>query len=138
MAVAVALPVRVNVHVLVLPPLLEQAPDQMALRPLVALRVILVPAGNCADALLPTATLMPVGAEVTRVPLRPVAFTVSVAGCPAAAVVMPRPVDKMVSPFWAVSRTVVSATRNVVTVKVALVAPAGTVTLGGTLAALGS
>lgn len=54
-----------------------------------------------------------------------------------AAAVMLSAADRIVSPFWADSWTVVSATRNVVTVKLALVAPAGTVTVVGTLAAPG-
>jgi hypothetical protein len=76
-------PASVKVHVLVLDPPLEQAPDQMTSRPLVALRVIAVPVANDADPVLPTATLSPTGLEVTRSPLRPVAVSVSVAvvGC---------------------------------------------------------
>jgi hypothetical protein len=68
----------VNVQVLVLLPPLEQAPDQMASRPLETCKVIEVPVANEAVPLLPTFTLMPVGVEVTRSPLRPEAFTVSV------------------------------------------------------------
>jgi hypothetical protein len=75
-----AVPVSVNVHVLVLLPPLEQAPDQMALRPLETRSVIDVPVANDAEALLPTATSIPAGLEVTRSPLRPLAVTVSVAG----------------------------------------------------------
>ena len=71
----------VNVQVLVLLPPLEQAPDQMASRPFVALSVIPVPVANDAEPLLPTLTLMPAGLEVTRSPLRPVAVTVSMAVC---------------------------------------------------------
>jgi hypothetical protein len=74
------MPVRVNVHVLLLLPPLEQAPDQMALRPLETRSVIDVPVANDAEALLPTATSIPAGLEVTRSPLRPLAVTVSVAG----------------------------------------------------------
>jgi hypothetical protein len=81
LAVTVALPVSVNVQVFVLFPPLEQAPDQMTSRLFVALSVIVVPVANDAEPLLPTATLMPVGLEVTRSPLRPVAVTVSVAAC---------------------------------------------------------
>ena len=51
----------------------------MAERPLVTLRVIDVPAANVAEPLLPVATLMPAGLDVTRSPPRPVAVTVSVA-----------------------------------------------------------
>src|SRR5215217_7651190 len=50
LAVTVALPLSVNAQVLVLLPLLEQAPDQMASRPLVTLRVICVPGANGAAA----------------------------------------------------------------------------------------
>ena len=70
---------NVNVQVFVLFPPLEHAPDQMTSRLFVALSVILVPVANDADPLLPTATLMPAGFEVTRSPPRPVAATVSVA-----------------------------------------------------------
>jgi hypothetical protein len=78
-AVTVAVPLRVNVHVLVLLPPLEHAPDQIASRPLETLRVIAVPEANDAEPLLPVATLMPAGLETTVSPLRPVADTVSVA-----------------------------------------------------------
>ncbi|CAN5338037.1 hypothetical protein BH20ACT5_BH20ACT5_05270 [soil metagenome] len=44
----VAPAVMVNVQVLVLAPPLEQAPDQMTSRPLVALRVIAVPVAKVA------------------------------------------------------------------------------------------
>jgi len=77
--VTAAFAVRVNLHVFVLFPPLEHAPDQMTSRLFVALSVIVVPAANDADPLLPTATLMPAGFEVTRSPPRPVAVTVSVA-----------------------------------------------------------
>jgi hypothetical protein len=40
----------------------------MTSRWLVALSMTLVPAGNAAEPLLPTATLMPAGLEVTRSP----------------------------------------------------------------------
>lgn len=75
----VALALMVNVQVLVLFPLLEHAPDHTTSRPLVALRVIVVPVANDAEPLLPTVTLMPTGLEVTRSPLRPVDVTVRVA-----------------------------------------------------------
>lgn len=68
-----------NVQVFRLLPALEQAPDQIASRPFVTLRVIDVPVVNDADPELPTATLMPAGLDVTRSPLRPLAATVSVA-----------------------------------------------------------
>jgi hypothetical protein len=77
--VTVAVPVSVNVQLLVSSPPLEQAPDQTATRPFDTLRVIAVPVANDADPVLPTATLIPAGLEVTRSPPRPVAVTVSVA-----------------------------------------------------------
>jgi hypothetical protein len=52
----VAFPFSVNVQVLVLFPPLEQAPDQMTSRSLVARSVITVPTVKDADPLLPTAT----------------------------------------------------------------------------------
>jgi hypothetical protein len=67
----------VNVHVFRLLPALEHAPDQIASRPFETLNVIEVPVVNDADPELPTATLMPVGLDVTRSPLRPLAETVS-------------------------------------------------------------
>jgi hypothetical protein len=79
LALTEAAPVRVNVHVLALLPPLEQAPDQITSRVFVALSVIEVPVVNVAEPVLPTATLIPAGLEVTRSPPRPVAVTVSVA-----------------------------------------------------------
>lgn len=67
-----------NVHVLLLFPPLEQAPDQTASRPLETDSVIAEPIVNDAEPVLPTATLMPVGLEVIRSPLRPLALTVNV------------------------------------------------------------
>jgi hypothetical protein len=78
------LPVIVNVHVFVLLPPLEHAPDQIASRPFVTLSVIDVPELNDADPVLPTLTLIPAGLDVTPSPLRPVAVTVSVTVCPGA------------------------------------------------------
>ena len=66
LAVIVGAPVSVNVHVFALFPPLEQAPDQMASRPFVTLSVICVLVANDADPLLPTATLIPAGLDVTR------------------------------------------------------------------------
>ncbi len=74
-----ALALRVNVQVRALAPLLEHAPDQIASRLLDTESVMLVPVANAALPVLPTATLMPAGVDVTRSPLRPVAETVSVA-----------------------------------------------------------
>ena len=68
-------------HVLVLLPLLEQAPDQIASRPLVTLNVIDVPAPNDAEPVVPTLMSIPAGLDLTRSPLRPVAVTVNVAAC---------------------------------------------------------
>ena len=73
-----AFAVNVNVQVLVLFPPLEHAPDQIASRPFEMLRVIDVPLANDAEPVVPTLTLIPVGVDVTRSPLRPVAVTVSV------------------------------------------------------------
>ena len=73
------LPDSVNVQVRRLSPPLEQAPDQIASRPLVTLSVIDVPVANDAEPVLPTLTLIPVGFDMTRSPLLPVAETVSVA-----------------------------------------------------------
>jgi hypothetical protein len=81
LAVAVAFAVNVNVQVFVLFPPLEHAPDQMTSRSFVARSVIAVPTAKDAEPVLPTATLIPVGVDVTRSPPRPVAVTVSVAVC---------------------------------------------------------
>ena len=78
-AVTAAAAESVKVQVRTLLPPLEQAPDQMASRPLLTLRVIDVPTANDAEPVVPVATLMPAGLDVTRSPLRPVAVTVSVA-----------------------------------------------------------
>ena len=78
-----AAPVIVNVHVFLLLPPLEHAPDQIASRPPDTLNVIDVPLANDADPELPTDTLTPAGLDVIRSPLRPVAVTVKVAFCPA-------------------------------------------------------
>jgi hypothetical protein len=79
LAVTLAAPPSVKVHVRTLLPPLEQAPDQMAERPLVTLSVIEVPTVNDAEELLPVAALMPAGLDATVSPPRPVAVTVSVA-----------------------------------------------------------
>jgi len=80
LAVTAASASSVSVQVFRLLPPLEQAPDQMASRPLLTLRVMEVPDPNVALPLLPTVTLIPAGDEVTRSPLRPDAVTVSVRG----------------------------------------------------------
>ena len=79
MALTAALPVTVNRHVFTLLPPLEQAPDQIAPRPLETVSVTDVPVVNVAEPVLPTATLIPTGLEVTRSPVLPVAVTVTVA-----------------------------------------------------------
>ena len=68
---------NVSVQVLVLLPPLEHAPLQMASRPLATLSVTAVPGANCAEPVLPVATLRPVGFDTTRSPLRPPALTAS-------------------------------------------------------------
>jgi hypothetical protein len=76
LAVTVAFAFGVNEHVRRFSPPLEQAPDQIASRPLDTLSVIVVPALNDADPVVPTLTLIPEGLDTTRSPLRPVADTV--------------------------------------------------------------
>ena len=125
----------VNVQVLVLLPPLEHAPDQMASRPLLTLKVIELLVVKPDDCVLPTATLMPTGLDTTRSPLRPLAVTVKLT--PAAAgftvsttvLVTAAKTAEMVAEVEAV-------TEVVVTVKLALLAPASTVTLAGTVAAV--
>ena len=124
----------VKVQVLALLPPLEQAPDQIASRPLLTLRAIDVLLANPADAILPTATLIPVGLDVKLSPLRPVAVTVSVTlvlggfTVSAAVLVTPASTAEIVA-------VVAAVTALVVVLNVALVAPAATVTLPGTTAA---
>lgn len=81
MALTEALPFNLNVQVFVLFPPLEQAPDQMTSRSFVARSVIAVPTANDVEPVLPTATLIPAGVDVTRSPPRPVAVTIRVAVC---------------------------------------------------------
>jgi len=121
-----------------LPPL-EQAPDQITLRSFVALRVIDVPVVNVDEPVLPTATLMPAGLEVTRSPLRPVAVTDTVADWAGGAGGVTDSVTVRVAlPAVPVSVTdVVAVTAVVAMPKFALIAPPGTVTLAGTLATAG-
>lgn len=124
----------VNVHLRVLLPPLEQAPDQTTSRPSVALNVITVPAGNDATPVLPTATLMPAGLDVMRSPLRPVAVSVSIAVC-AGGVTVSR-AWRVTPAALAVSNADVDALTAVVgTANVALLAPCATVTLAGGAAA---
>src|SRR6185436_12305684 len=110
-------------------------------RPFDTVSLIDVPTPNVADPLLPVATLIPLGVEVTRSPLRPLAVTVNVADCgggggggddPAvtasvAVFVTPLSVAEIVEPVSAL-------TAEVVMLKTALCEPVGTVTLGGTAA----
>lgn len=136
LALTDALLFSVNVHVLTLFPPLEQAPDQIASRPFVTLNVIDVPAVKVADPLLPTATLMPAGDDVMRSPLRPVALTVSVAVPPVAAGFTVTEAVRVTALYAPLIVAVVDVvTVRVVTANVALVAPAATVTLAGTVAA---
>ena len=133
LALTVAAALSVNVQVATLLPLLEHAPDQMALRPFETPRVIAVPVAKVDEALLPTSTLTPAGADVMRSPLRPLAVTVSVAGCRGGLTV--KVAVRVTPPYAAESVTAVDVlTEVVVTENGALVAPAGMVTLAGTLA----
>ena len=130
------MPVSVNVHVFALLPPLEHAPDQIPSRPFEIVRVIDVPVVNGADPVLPTATLIPAGLEVTPSPLRPVAVTVSVAVPVAAGGATVSPAVRVTPPALAVMVATVDAVTDVVAMAaVALVAPAATVTLPGTVAA---
>src|SRR5262249_51068843 len=58
------------------PPLLH-TPDQITDRPLVALRVMVVPTEKLAEPVVPTGTFSPAGVERTRSPARPMAVRVS-------------------------------------------------------------
>ena len=140
MPVTDAFAFNVNVHVFVLFPPLEHAPDQIASRPLVTVNVIDVPALNGADPLEPTETLMPAGLDVTRSPLRPVADTVNVAvpvpPPPAAGFTVRVPVRVTPPDAAEMATDVEEVTVLDVTVKVPVVAPATIVMLAGTVAAL--
>lgn len=133
--------VGVNRHVFALLPPLEQAPDQIASRPFETLSVIAVPLVKDPDPVVPTDTLIPAGLDVIRSPLRPVAVTVTVTGVPvgggAVCGAIVRPTVRVTPPNTA--ETVATAdvvTAVVVIVKLALVDPAGIVTLAGVAAAL--
>ena len=133
MAVTEALAVIVKVQVATLAPPLEQAPDHTTERLLVALSVIDVFVGNDAVPVLPTATLIPVGVELTVSPVRPVAVTVRVE---AATGVTVSAAVRVTPPALAVIVADVDAvTALVVIVKVAINAPAATVTFAGTVTA---
>jgi hypothetical protein len=140
--VTAASAVGVKRQVFVLPPPLEQAPDQIASRPFVTLSVIAVPFAKEARAVLPTATLIPAGLDVTRSPLRPVAVTVSIivplggGGGGADCGITVSVAVRLTPPDVAVMVNAVEVVTDlVVTAKLALVAPAATVTLAGTVAA---
>jgi hypothetical protein len=122
----------VKVQVFTLLPPLVQAPVQTAERPLDADRVTDVPIANVADPLLPVATLMPAGLDVTRSPLRPVALTVTVAFCGgAAAGITVRTAVRVTPPYDAVIVTGVEMPTT------AVVLPPDTVALAGTAATAG-
>jgi hypothetical protein len=135
LAETLAAALSVKVHVLVLFPPLEHAPDQTASRPLVTLSVICVPAANGADPELPTATLMPAGLDVTRSPLRPLAVTVSVTVVPCG-VTLSDAVRDTPALVAVIVTGVAAPTAVVVAVKFAAVLPDATVTLPGTVAAV--
>jgi hypothetical protein len=136
--VTLAVAFSVNAHVFVLFPPLEHAPDQIASRPFETLSVICVPVANVADPVPPTVTLIPAGLDVTRSPLRPVAVTVSVTVVVGGGTgVTVRDAVRVTPALAAVIVTGVDAvTEADETVKAALVAPAATVTLAGTVAAV--
>ena len=71
-------PLIVNVQDLLFWPPLEQAPDQIASRPSLAVSTIDAPALKLADCVLPTSTLIPLGLDVIDTPLRPLAVTAKV------------------------------------------------------------
>ena len=98
------------------------------------LSVIEVFVANGAEPVAPTATLMPAGLESTLSPLRPVAVTVKVTfvlgGFTVSDAVLVTPAKAAV-----MVAVVAAVTAAVVAVNVALLAPAATVTLAGTVAA---
>ena len=135
-----------NVHVFVLLPPLEQAPDQIASRPFETLSVIDVPVANEADPVLPTATLSPEGVELTVSPPRPLAVTVSVAVLPEPVGVPPVVPDGVTSsvadfvtppPDTEIVTAVSTATDDVKMLKPPRVVPAGTIMPFGTDATAG-
>jgi len=134
LAVTDALPWIVKVQVFTWLPPLEHAPDQMTSRPFVALSVIDVPVLNVAEPVLPTATLIPAGLELTRSALRPVAVTESVAVSGGGAGGLTVSVAVLLTPpkVPPTVTDVAAVTAVVVMLKFALVAPAATVTLAGT------
>lgn len=133
LAVIAAFPFSVKVHVFVLFPPLEQAPDQTTSRLFVERSVIDVPTANEAEPLLPTETLIPAGVEVTRSPPRPVAVTVNIALW-AGGVTVKVAVRETPAAFAVIVTGIDVVTALVVIWKVVLFEPAATVTLDGTAA----
>lgn len=118
-----------------LPPPVEHAPDHTASRPFDTVSVIAVPEANVADAVLPTATLMPAGLDVTRSPLRPVADTDSVTDCVCGATVSVA--VRVTPPALEVTVAAVESVTALVAIgNDALAAPCAMVTLAGTVAAV--
>lgn len=113
---------NVSVQLLVLAPPLEQAPPQIATRPLATLSVTTVPGASCVLPVLPVATLRPAGFDVTRSPLRPPAVTASdiVVGAASgfnvrvAERVTPPPETEIVTCVWVVTGVVFTKTPPVV------------------------
>ncbi len=141
-----AAPDSVSVQLFVLFPPLEQAPDQIASRPFETESVIAVPVVNEADPVLPTATAIPDGLELTVSPFRPVAVTVSVAvevggggggGEDAEGVTVSVAVLVTPPPETEIVTTVCALTAEVKTLKPPFVTPAGTIMLPGTVATAG-
>jgi hypothetical protein len=128
------------VQLVVLLPPLEQAPDQIALRPPPTDKVTDVPTLNDAEPLLPVVTLIPAGLDVMRSPLRPLAFTVSVAVCDGGGGGGDADVTVRLAVFVTAFNVAVivtgvdTVTLLVEIAKTALCEPAGTVTLPGTAA----
>jgi hypothetical protein len=125
------------VQLVVLLPPLEQAPDQIALRPPPTDKVTDVPRLNDAERLLPVVTLIPAGLDVIRSPLRPLAFTVSIAVCDGggggdADVTVRLAVFATAFNVAVIVTGVDTVTLLVEIAKTALCEPAGTVTLAGT------
>jgi hypothetical protein len=132
-AVTVAFSASLNVHVFVLLPPLEHAPDHTASRPFETLSVMAVPPANAAEPVVPTDTAIPAGFDDTTSWFRPVAVTVSVIVCPGGFTVSVA--VRVALPARAVIVTIVDAVTELVAIaKVALVAPWGTVTGEGTVA----
>ena len=121
----------------VLLPPLEHPPDQIALLPFETVRVMAVPCVNDACMELPTGTLMPAGLEITLSPVRPVADTVSVtvAGGGSGGFTVRVPIAVRPPAVANTESPVGVMTLDVGTEKLNVCCPAGTVTLGGGVAA---